>query len=151
MYCSTCGSQISDKLNYCKNCGAKIAKDGEDETPKSMMSNLLTALTLVVLGGFGILVGLVAVLLQNGFEQKGIAIIAVFYLAALTGICFMLLGQLPKLVDAKLKLKQDAPESYQPPQIFAQNVAQLEQYREPAVSITEHTTRNFEKAPRREN
>ena len=145
MYCAACGSAVSDKLNYCKNCGAKIAKD-EEETPSSMMSGVLTTLAFVTLGALGILVGLTSVLLKNGFDQKGIMIIAVVYLAALTGICYMLLSQLPKLIDAKLNDKREAAppaEAYQPPQLFAKTTAQLEEHREPA-SVTDHTTRTFD-------
>jgi hypothetical protein len=150
MYCAACGSEINDKLNYCKNCGAKIAKEEED-TPRTMMSELLAALTWVPLGGLGILIGLVAVLLKNGFDHQGIMVIAGLYLAALFGICFMLANQLPKLIDAKLRQKSEAPESYQPPQLFAKTTAQLEEHHEPAVSITENTTRNFEKIPLRKS
>ena len=149
MFCAACGSAINDKLNYCKNCGAKIIKE-EEETPSSMMNHLLTSLAWMGLGGFGILIGLVSVLLKNGFDHKGIMFIAVAYIAALTGICYMLLSQLPKLIDAKLNRKNEttAPvESYQPPQLFAKNTAQLEEHREPA-SVTEQTTRTFDKMPR---
>jgi hypothetical protein len=149
MYCSTCGSAVSEKLNYCKNCGAKIAKDAE-ETPKSVTDNLLTTLAFVALGGFGILVGLTAVLLKNGFDQKGILLMAFFYLAALSGICFMLLRNLPKLIDARLDRPSEAPESYQPPQLYARTTAQLEDRGEPVASVTEQTTRAFDKIPLRE-
>jgi len=150
MFCSTCGSTVSDKLNYCKNCGAKIIKDSE-ETPSSMMDNLLTALTFVTLGGFGILIGLVAVLLKNGFDHQGIMLIAGLYLAALSGICYMLLSQLPKLIDAKINQKRETPESYQPPQLFAKTTAQLEEHREPVMSVTDKTTRTLDKIPLKEN
>ena len=144
MYCAACGSEVSDKLNYCKNCGAKIAKE-EEETPRSMMDNLLTTLTFVALGGFGILIGLSVVLLKNGFDQRGIMAIAGIYLAVLFGICYMLLSHLPKLIGAKLHQKQETNKSYEPPQLFAKTTAQLEEHREPAVSITENTTRSFDK------
>lgn len=150
MFCSACGSTVNDKLNYCNNCGAKILKENTEETPKSMMDNLLTSLVFVALGGFGILVGLVSVLLKNGFDHKGIMVIAFFYLAALFGICFMLLSQLPKLIEAKLDRNRETPEGYQPPQqLFAKTTAQLEEHREPA-SVTDHTTRTFDKIPLRE-
>ncbi|HEY8562279.1 MAG TPA: hypothetical protein VIL74_18025 [Pyrinomonadaceae bacterium] len=150
MFCAACGSAINDKLNYCKNCGAKIAKE-EEETPSSMMNNLLTSVTFVALGGLGILVGLSTVLLKNGFDHKGIMVIAALYLFALSGICYMLLSQLPKLIDAKLNRKPAEPpaaETYQPPQLFAKTTAQLEEQREPIMSVTDHTTRTFDKVPR---
>lgn len=153
MYCAACGTAVNDKLNYCKNCGAKITKESE-ETPKSMMDNLLTSLTFVALGGLGILVGLVSVLLKNGFDHKGIMVIAFFYLAALSGICYMLLSQLPKLIDAKLNQNRETPtpESYQAPaQLYARTTAQLEESRgEPVSSVVEQTTRTFDKIPLRE-
>ena len=151
MFCAACGSAINDKLNYCKNCGAKIAKD-EEETPSSMLNNLITAATWITLGGLGIFIGLISVLLKNGFDQKGIMLVAVVYLAALSGICYMVLSQLPKIIDAKLSRKREsAPptaESYQPPQLFAKTTAQLEDRGEPPASVTEHTTRTFDKVPR---
>lgn len=150
MFCSACGSTVNDKLNYCNNCGAKLLKEKAEDTPKSMMDNLLTTLTFVALGGLGILVGLTVALLKNGFQQQGIMVIAFFYLAALFGICFMLLNQLPKLIDAKLDQNRETPEGYQAPsQLFAKTTAQLEEHREPA-SVTDHTTRTFDKIPLRE-
>jgi hypothetical protein len=147
MFCAACGSVVDDKLNYCKNCGAKIAKESE-ETPKTMTDNLLTAATFVALGGLGIMVGLVSVLLKNGFDHKGIMAIAVFYLAALSGICYMLLSQLPKLIEAKLQPKRETPENYQTPaQLYARATAQLEEQRTGPASVTDHTTRTFDKVP----
>lgn len=83
MFCSSCGLTVDEKLNFCKNCGAKIIKSAED-TPATMFNALLTTLSMTVLGALGILVGLSVALLKNGFDQKYIAIIAVFYLATLT-------------------------------------------------------------------
>jgi hypothetical protein len=150
MFCATCGNAINDKLNYCKSCGAKIVKD-ERETPASMMNHMVTSLTFIALGGLGILIGLVSVLLKNGFDQAGIVVVAGIYLAALFGICYMLLSQLTKLIDAKLNRKHEpAPpaENYQPPQLFAKTTAQLEEQREPVASVVDHTTRTFDKIPR---
>jgi hypothetical protein len=150
MYCAACGSEVSDKLNYCKNCGAKIVKEAE-ETPKSIMDHLLTSLGFITLGGFGILVGLVSVLLKNGFDNQGIMVIAGLYLAVLFGICYMLLSQLPRLIEAKFHHKQEAPESYESPQLFARTTAQLAEHREPVASVTDHTTRTFDNVPRTKN
>lgn len=151
MYCSTCGSLMNAELNYCKNCGTKLAKEKDKDSTKSILDNLLTTLFLVVMFGLGILVGLVAVLLGNGVNHETVAIIAVCYLVAVFGICFMLLSQVPKLINAKLNPKRETPESYQPPQLFAKTTAQLEQHREPVGSVTENTTRTFDKIPLKKN
>jgi len=147
MYCSTCGSSISGALKYCKNCGVKLVKDDEKEdTPESILDNLLTTLCFVALGGLGILVGLVAVLLGKSVYFQLVAVIAVTYLITLFGICYMLLSQIPKLIDAKLNNKSEQSERMQPEQLYAKNTAQLEEAREPIGSVTENTTRTLEKA-----
>lgn len=151
MYCSGCGTFISDKLNYCKNCGAKLAKQKDKSSTEPILESILTTLFLVVLFGLGILVGLVAVLLKNDVAQQVVVMIAIVYLAAVFGICYMLLSQIPKLINAELKSDNEMPESYQPPQISAKNTAQLEEHREPVMSVTDHTTRTFDKIPLKEN
>ncbi len=145
MYCSTCGSLMTAELNYCKNCGSKLVKAKNTDSTKSMLDDILTALFLVVMFGLGILVGLVAVLLGNGVNHETVTIIAVFYLVAVFGICYMLLSQVPKLIDAKLKPQRETPESYQPPQLAAKTTAQLEEHREPVGSVIENTTRTLDK------
>ena len=146
MYCSSCGSLMNAELNYCKKCGAKLTKVKEEkDLPKSILDNLLTTLFLVVMFGLGILVGLVAVLLGNGVNHETVTIIAAFYLIAVFSICYMLLSQIPKLIDAKINPKRETPESYQPPQLASQTAAQLEEHREPVGSVTDNTTRIFDK------
>lgn len=149
MYCAKCGSLINDALKYCKSCGVKLVKENDANSPGSILDNLLTALCFVSLGGLGILIGLVATLLKNGVDPIGVAIIAGFYLAALFGICFMLLRPVPKLIDAKLK-NAEGNEFVQPVQLSAPITAQLEEHREPVRSVTENTTRTFDKIPLKE-
>jgi hypothetical protein len=60
MYCAKCGSQINLNLNYCNNCDAKTAKVRDDDEGKvSPLNALITTLSIVALGGLGILVGLI--------------------------------------------------------------------------------------------
>lgn len=159
MYCSKCGSLINDKLNYCKSCGARIGKNDSDKgAPESILDNLLTALCFIAIFGFGILVGLVAVLLSSNLPHQVVLFVALGYLAALFGVCYMILSQVPKLIDAKLKSeksekseKAEASLFVPPVQISAPTTAQLEQYRGEPASVTEHTTRNFEKILRAES
>jgi hypothetical protein len=147
MYCSKCGSLVNDALKYCKSCGAKLVKDKDEETPKSILDNLLTTLCFVVLGGLGILVGLVSVLLEKNINPSAVAVIAVFYLAALSAVCYLLLSPVPKLIEANIDQNARKREPAQPAQLSAPTTAQLEEHREPAASVTENTTRNFEKIP----
>jgi hypothetical protein len=153
MYCAKCGTLVNDALNYCNSCGAKLNKSEENETPESILSNLLTTLCFVALGGLGILIGLTAVLLKNGVDHKGVILLAGFYLSVLFGLCYLILSQVPKLIDAKLNKKTEASANdFVPPaQISARNTAQLEEHREPVMSVTDSTTRTFDKIPLKEN
>jgi len=150
VYCSNCGNAVNEKLKYCNTCGERLAEDKDDKNspPGKMLDSMLTALFLVVMFGLGTLVGLVAVLLGNGVPKEAVTIIAVAYLAAVFGICFMLLGQVKKLVDFKLSgFVQESDQASRPQLLKPKTTAQLDEYRQPAASVTEHTTRTLEKVP----
>lgn len=156
MYCPNCGKDVNEKLKYCSGCGERLSKADEidkDGTPGKMLDNVLTTIFLVVMFGLGILVGLVAVLLDNSVEPKFVMFISVAYLAAVFGICYHLLTQVPKLIDAKLRPREQAPapETAVPPvQLPSVPTNQLEEFREPA-SVVENTTRTLDEVPRAKN
>jgi hypothetical protein len=148
MYCSHCGTTVSNDLRFCKNCGGQLIADDDDKDgkPGKMLDNILTTLFLIVMFGMGILVGLVAVLLGNGVTTDVVVIIAVVYLVAVFGICISLVRQVPKLIDARLKGWNNA-EAAAPPLLEPRTTAQLEEFRQPVSSVTDHTTRTLEKVP----
>ena len=156
MFCFKCGNQINGKLKYCNVCGAKLTKNewedafGSTENT-SPLNALISALPFIVLGGFGILIGLLAMLLKQGVSHEAVGVIAVCYLAALTAICFSLIRAMSKLIDSKAKEKAESFNEVIPPvQLPAVNTAQLEEMRQP-FSVVDTTTRTFEKVPRTEN
>lgn len=153
MYCRACGNSVKKGLKYCNVCGAQLvsSEDDKEGTPGKMLDNILTTLFLTVVFGLGILVGLVAVLLGNNVPTQLVVLIVVAYLAAVFGICFMLVKQVPKLIDAKLKTQQNwGPGRSDPEQLSPKTTGQLEEYREPAMSVTDHTTRALEDSKVRE-
>lgn len=148
MFCPNCGKTVNGKLKYCNGCGGRLAKDVEidkDDTPGKMLDNILTTLFMVVMFGLGILVGLVAVLLGNEVKTEVVTIIVIVYLAAIFGICFMLAKQVPKLIDAKLKRWDTPVEGSRFTELPPPNTAQLSEYREPVMSVTDHTTKTLDK------
>ena len=149
MFCPNCGKTADKKLKYCSGCGERLSKAAEidkDGTPGKMLDNILTTLFLVVMFGLGILVGLVAVLLGNGVEPKFVMFIAIAYLGAVFGICYTLLSQVPKLIDAKLKGNSTASDhSTAPPELRPAATAQLGAPIDMPASVTEHTTRTLDK------
>ena len=149
MHCPSCGNQVKKGLKYCSSCGGRLVAIDEDKdgTPGKMLDNILTTLFLTVMFGLGILVGLVAVLLGNGVTREMVTMIVVAYLAAVFGICFMLTKQVSKLIDAKLKMQNAGFETETARELRPLTTAQLTEYREPAASVTEHTTRTLDHVP----
>ena len=149
MYCSNCGKPVNEKLKYCNGCGERLAKEEDKhDTSGKMLDKVLTALFLVVMFGLGILIPLVAVLLNFNVGPDVVTLIAVVYLAAVFGICFSLVRQVPKLIDAKLKgFSSNTPDFVPPHQLNPRTTAQLEESRQPPASVTDHTTRTLEEVP----
>lgn len=150
MFCSKCGSSNGDGLKFCKNCGNRLSGEVEDNdgTPGKMLDNLLTTIFLIVMFGLGILVGLIAVLLGSGMRTEPVVVIALAYIAAVFGICFVLVRQVPKLINAKLKTSSygddGVPSVSTAPQLRPVTTAQLGEHREPVGSVVDHTTRMLE-------
>lgn len=121
-----------------------MKKDGE--TKQSVLTTLITALIAVGVGGLGILVGILAVLLDKIDRYEPVFAFAAFYLLLHFGICFMIARQISKLIDAKIK-SPDVAETVKPfVQLPPRSTNQLEEFREPA-SVIENTTRTLDKMP----
>lgn len=151
MFCPNCGKNVNAKLKYCNDCGERLSKAAEidkDGEPGKMLDNILTTLVMVVMFGLGILVGLIAVLLGNNVEPRFVVVIAIGYIAAVFGICYTLLSQVPKLIDAKLKSRSEPQEPIEYRQLEPRTTAQLEEPRDFGIeSVTEHTTRTLDHVP----
>jgi len=147
MYCSTCGMPLDTKLNYCKRCGSRIEKLVATENTNSLQ-NLSMSAGFVGLGGLGLTVGLIAILLKNNVVIEAVVILAMCFLATVFGITFLMIRQLSKMTN-QVSSEQISQKS-NPVQLGAINTAQLEEYRQPAQSVTEHTTRMLEEvSPKR--
>lgn len=146
MYCERCGKHIDDALNFCNACGAQIKKESGDQ--KSVLNTLITALIVIATAGIGVLAGLLAILLDRVPRPEPVIAFAAFYLATLFGICFMIMRQVSKMIDAKLSGKYIESANVQQPlvQLPPRTTAQLEEFRQPA-SVVENTTRTLDKVP----
>ncbi len=153
MFCQKCGNSVDEHLSYCNRCGSKLFK--EDVSPQATANSVATNLSMAVgftgLGGLGILVGLIAVLLKNNALREVIVILAICYLAALFGICFLMLQQISRLTKASQSPDEKTIGQSSPGQLNAVNTAQLEEHREPLMSVTEHTTRTLDEVSIKRN
>lgn len=149
MYCERCGKQLDDALNFCNGCGAQL-RSGSETGQKSVLHTLVVALIVVATGGIGMLAVLLPILLDRVPRMEPVMAFAVFYLAMLFGVCFMIMRPIMKLVDAKIAGKNiydPAPASKQPlVKLPPKTTAQLEAQREPA-SVVDVTTRTLEEIP----
>lgn len=147
MYCPSCANPVKDGLKYCNSCGAKLgAEQVVDNSTAEMLDGLLDTIFWTAVLGLGILVGLISVMLYRQVPPELVAVVSVFYLATVGLITFMLARQVPKLIDAKIKSAQSASEHAQ---LASPSAPQLDEYREPAMSITERTTKTLNKKTRR--
>lgn len=150
MFCSKCGNQLSAELNYCNKCGTAINKI-DSETRSSASGNFSEALGYI--GGFGFIgfIFLVLILVKSQVPEKTLTLISLFYLAALFGVCYLIIQQ-GKSPIGKSEPEKSEPQNFVPlVELPAKDTNQLNEYREPAITVTEETTRNFDKVPRREN
>jgi hypothetical protein len=124
-------------------------RDADNGAPDRMLRSVLSALLGIVVMGLGILVGLVSILLKNEVKTDAIFGVILAYLLTLFGISFSLSRQATKLIDHKVKgWSAGNPGFEQLPR--QRTTAQLEEFREPAMSVTDHTTRTLDKVPIRD-
>ena len=151
MSCERCGKQVDDALNYCNGCGTPLKRDVESY--RTIITMMIAALSVVGVAGLGILIGLMTVLLDRVSRPEPVFAFAIFYLLAWFGVCFMLMRQISKLIDAKVSGKitfeSEKPRKSESRliQLPPKTTAQLDDFREPA-SVVENTTRTLEEVPR---
>lgn len=148
MYCSRCSTQINEDLNFCSTCGERVNKNELAQSSKKHTKTLDTLATIAIcIGSAGMLflVGLLSILLDKAIPLQMVVLLAGMYLAAWFGILYKILGQISKLVEANLEdQKYHKTQTALPIQLSSKTTAQLDEHREPAMSVTESTTRTLD-------
>ena len=175
MYCSTCGAEVNTEMRYCKRCGANLIPStnplAEQQPviyqpavkPTLAAFFLSAAVVAIVLGGLGIISATVLSLMQpapwapqvstNSHIPVAIPFV-VFGSIAIFAVSFFLM----RIFSQLMGLKQEKPEfgkkhehrihDYRPTPQQIQAPPIMVHGTPP--SVTEHTTRNFDKVPARE-
>lgn len=154
MFCPSCGAEYTIGLPYCNRCGANL-NAALTVQPEPVLVNLTrptliigTAITLLTLGGFGLLIG-GAIELAHNVQMGSDAIIVMIALGMITILSTdIFLGrQLSKLISASLSSGAQPKSRLQPP-LASAPPAQLQQrvpaHVQGAPSVTENTTRFLE-------
>ena len=144
MYCSTCGTPITQGLSFCNRCGANL-KDRSGNQNMGPISAFLTAIVILGVVGLGIMLGGSLVLRKEAnlpFELVGFFMLFTFLITGT--IEFMLIRQLARLTGA-IDDRRYLPPS-QP--LNELNPASVNNLGQPVGSVTENTTRTLEYARR---
>ena len=144
MYCSQCGTPITQGLSYCNRCGVSLKERTEGKT--SAIAAFLTAITIIAVAGLGIMLGGALALRKEanfGYEMIGFFMLFVFLLVGVTEV--MLVRNLSKLTSSPDQTK------YLPAPHVTSHEYRLPQgmpLGEPVSSVTDNTTRTLEYARR---
>jgi len=146
MYCSHCGTSIPEKLNYCKNCGSRVDKNAVIVNNSSSRSAMIAAGSIGVVG-LAAVFPLLKILLESRLDQPAVLMVLFGYLVTLFLLVLMPVAYAWRRSGDTIAYT-DERNDYAPPQSFRGSVtARLEAMREPAVSVTEHTTRTLNEIP----
>ena len=145
MYCFSCGAAVAQSLTYCNHCGAMLtgSKDARVTPSELFPESLIWAIVTVFVVGLGGTIGMLAVMKEVVNFQPGL-ILAFTLLSFLT--MFAVEGVLIWLLMSRKRGATDANETerLKPRATKELGVAQEPAPPEPALSVTEHTTRTLE-------
>lgn len=152
MYCSACGSAATPGLSYCNRCGAELnAKKSGSTKDSELPESLVWAIVAVSVGGLGVLIGLMAVMKNELHLSNGMIFIVsllsfALLLAAESVFIWLLFNSARR---AKLS-EQNAPDLTQLRKTTTKELAEPRErfLTEPALSVTEHTTRTLDPVQR---
>jgi len=145
-FCSNCGNEVTQGLNYCNRCGGKIQGSGEPEST-TIAKNLSSSLGYIGIAGFGVLIPIIAILTKSNFDQAAIILVIGLYLTTLFGICMSILRMIPKVSGNTESSQNSAPEYSKPSQLESPTTNQLEEPKQAPASVVENTTRTLDKVP----
>ena len=146
MCCERCGKQIDESLNYCNACGAQLRREPAP-SQRSLVAFLAASLSSTVIVGLIVLAWLLVTLLDRVNRTEPVFVFAMVYLLVLFGICFLIMRQVSKVIDADLRTRELPPRvPSQLVQLPPRSTNQLEEFREPD-SVTDHTTRTLDPIP----
>lgn len=153
MFCPSCGTELTSELVYCNRCGANL-RSRTNQTDMSgkmvgMTWAISTAAVLVSLAGFGLIFALAMTLISRGINLSGggMALIG-FFLFVVLAVVWLLTRQLSRVLDIAKLLTDESQSTSAGASLEERVIPQISAPREPALSVTDHTTRTFERIPK---
>ena len=144
MFCSTCGKQINENLNFCNNCGARIDSGIEVQSNSYglISTAMLGVLSIVELFGF---VFLAIKLIEKNLDPSFIFILLALYVAAVLGVSFLVFKQTANQ-NFKPRKKEKPDEKSALEKLSAISTARLNpsSFQAPVASVIENTTQTLD-------
>jgi hypothetical protein len=153
MYCSSCGIEVTQELNYCNRCGANLYPASlapQVVAPPVKLTGPTIALAVMVVCSLAAIFNSADRLALRGVHPAAIAwmvIIGLMTLFGITGLVIRLLANLLKnssTAAAAVPQYQRPAQLRQPqpnPQLQAPQTGPMQA---PNSSVTDHTTRTFD-------
>jgi hypothetical protein len=149
MHCSSCGTAVTPALSYCNRCGAELkAKEhGSTNLFEVPTESLVWAITTVTIVGLGAVIGIMAVMKEVLHFNEGLIILFtllsfVTFLGVDSVFIWLLLRSRMVGKEASGKTQEKELTTSGLGKATARALA------EPALSVTEHTTRTLEPVDR---
>jgi hypothetical protein len=147
MYCSSCGTALAPGLSYCNRCGGKLEAKNQsiDKASEPRPDHLVAAMVFITTVGLFSIVALVALLRwtpQLFGPIMAFAMLSFLLVLAIDSLFLWLLlrsKKLSKADDAPIQLKERTTRELE--------AGQMNALSEPALSVTDHTTRTLAPVP----
>jgi predicted nucleic acid-binding Zn ribbon protein len=145
MYCSNCGTPVTNGVSFCNRCGKGLRERTESKSSYAITA-FLTAITSIGIVGLGIMLGGSLVLRKEAglpVELVGFFMLFTFVIVAMIEI--MLVRNLSKLISSAERT-HSLPTAPQP--LLELRPPTTTEFGEPIGSVTDNTTRTLEYARR---
>ncbi len=152
MFCSNCSAEYSQKINYCKRCGANMASPAntvEVQLPRIRFAGMFWAIAVLGIGGLITCFTAFNEFAREGLRGDHLIVPFVMGLLFIGGIAGGMIWQLARLISTfqqNVQQPKVEPIPLPPYQTPAAPLVTPLLPQEPLSSISEHTTRSFDPA-----
>ena len=147
MYCPSCGIDSVEGLKYCKRCGVSLAAPHDApssrDLPIALIAMFLVAIAAVVITGLLMPFAITKELSRLGFSESDMMALFLLDAGVTLAVAAMLIRLLSRIIGQNNRVSLKMPK-IEPHQIEPAAV-RITGRQEPLVSVTENTTRSFEK------
>jgi hypothetical protein len=150
MYCSSCGTEVTQGLSYCNRCGNNLMPSESFvsiDKPKGLAIAIpfgFLMITGIAIGGLAVVFAFIMELFRREFPIDSLMGLAIFGLLMLFGIAALLSRQLSRLISAYLETSEHTEKPKKTKLNLKKQPTEIAAPLTPVMSVTEHTTRTLD-------